>query len=45
VLEQALDHAVALTGEEGVGAPSVSAVARRMGLRPTGREPAWQTTR
>jgi AcrR family transcriptional regulator len=32
-MEQALDHAVALMGEEGVGALSVSEVARRMGIR------------
>jgi AcrR family transcriptional regulator len=33
VIEQALDHAVALMSEEGVGALSVSEVARRMGIR------------
>ena len=33
VIEEALDHAVALMGEEGVGALSVSEVARRMGIR------------
>jgi AcrR family transcriptional regulator len=33
VMEEALDHAVALMSEEGVGALSVSEVARRMGIR------------
>ena len=33
VMDEALDHAVALMGEEGVGALSVSEVARRMGIR------------
>ena len=33
VMEEALDHAVALIGEEGAGALSVSEVARRMGIR------------
>ncbi len=33
VMEEALDHAVALMTEEGVGALSVSEVARRMGIR------------
>jgi AcrR family transcriptional regulator len=32
-MDEALDHAVALMGEEGVGALSVSEVARRMGIR------------
>jgi AcrR family transcriptional regulator len=33
VMQEALDHAVALMTEEGVGALSVSEVARRMGIR------------
>ena len=33
VVEEALDHAVALITEEGVGALSVNEVARRMGIR------------
>jgi AcrR family transcriptional regulator len=33
VIEEALDHAVAIMGESGVGALSVSEVARRMGMR------------
>jgi AcrR family transcriptional regulator len=33
VMDEALDHAVALMTEEGVGALSVSEVARRMGIR------------
>jgi AcrR family transcriptional regulator len=33
VIDEALDHAVALMGEEGVGALSVAEVARRMGIR------------
>jgi AcrR family transcriptional regulator len=33
VVEEALDHAVALMAEEGVGALSVNEVARRMGIR------------
>ncbi|MCV2488176.1 TetR/AcrR family transcriptional regulator [Geodermatophilus sp. YIM 151500] len=33
VIEEALDHAVAIMGAEGVGALSVSEVARRMGMR------------
>jgi AcrR family transcriptional regulator len=33
VIEEALDHALGLMGEEGVGALSVSEVARRMGIR------------
>jgi AcrR family transcriptional regulator len=33
VIDEALDHAVALMTEEGVGALSVSEVARRMGIR------------
>ena len=33
VVEEALDHAVALISEEGVGALSVNEVARRMGIR------------
>ena len=33
VMAEALDHAVALMGAEGVGALSVSEVARRMGIR------------
>jgi AcrR family transcriptional regulator len=33
VVEEALDHAIALMTEEGVGALSVSEVARRMGIR------------
>jgi AcrR family transcriptional regulator len=33
VIDEALDHALALMGEEGVGALSVSEVARRMGIR------------
>jgi AcrR family transcriptional regulator len=33
VIEEALDHAERLMGEEGVGALSVSEVARRMGIR------------
>jgi AcrR family transcriptional regulator len=33
VIEEALDHAVALIGEEGAGALSVNEVARRMGIR------------
>ena len=33
VVDEALDHAVALMTEEGVGALSVSEVARRMGIR------------
>jgi AcrR family transcriptional regulator len=32
-MDEALDHAVALMGSEGVGALSVSEVARRMGIR------------
>ncbi|TFV74348.1 TetR/AcrR family transcriptional regulator [Blastococcus sp. CT_GayMR19] len=33
VMDEALDHAVALMSEQGVGALSVSEVARRMGIR------------
>ena len=33
VVDEALDHAVALMAEEGVGALSVSEIARRMGIR------------
>ncbi len=33
VVEEALEHALALIGEEGVGALSVTEVARRMGIR------------
>ncbi|MGY1804401.1 TetR/AcrR family transcriptional regulator [Blastococcus sp. SYSU D00922] len=33
VMDEALDHALALIAEEGVGALSVSEVARRMGIR------------
>jgi AcrR family transcriptional regulator len=33
VIEEALEHAIALMGQEGVGALSVNEVARRMGIR------------